>query len=258
MTTRAQHCYLCCEPLNARPELGAATIEHFIPRCFYEGRQVANEPDLSLPAHLECNRSTSLDEEWVFIHFALTSPIGSGPSGPRSGERQQRAIRALTRPTPRRPEGLAKRFEEGALALPSGDFRAVYIGADRLTWVLAKLAKGLTFRASGALLPPETVWTTRYCDYGELIQDTFSPWVVEVPREGPTRGEVLIAKGFSTAEYVAWRMVILGALPAAITTMTPPILANEKAAGRVRGWDDEDEHDFMQLRWPKPRATGGT
>jgi hypothetical protein len=59
-------CFLCCEPLVAD-----ADRKHFIPHCFYEGRRLPNEPNLTLPAHHECNASTSIDEQWVATILAL-------------------------------------------------------------------------------------------------------------------------------------------------------------------------------------------
>jgi hypothetical protein len=256
MTTQVQRgtereagrCYLCCEPLEGRPELGTATADHFIPHCFYENRRVPDEPDLCLPAHLECNRSTSLDEEWVFINFALSSPIGLRPWG----ERQERAKRALLRATPKNPGGLMTRYIAGTTILPGGDFMHTRIGTDRVTWVLAKLAKGLTFRTSGQLLGPDTLWTTRYTDYAAFIQEA-RPWAVDVPSRGPSRGDVLVAKGFLLEGCITWRIELLGALPAVITTMSPEILVREKTRGTLLGWDDGGKHDFMRLQWPKPR-----
>lgn len=44
--SRAERSFLCCEPL-----VGERTKEHFVPRCFYEGGRLPDEPGLCLPAH---------------------------------------------------------------------------------------------------------------------------------------------------------------------------------------------------------------
>ena len=224
-------CFLCCKPIH-----GKATTEHFLPRCFYEGRRVPNEPGLTLPAHGECNASTTDEEEWVAHSLALSDPL----PGPK-GERWDRAIRAL-----KLPRAMSQAFVGSILQLPDGG-AALPMGVERATWVYAKIVKGLSYRTCGALLGPGTPWSVRVGDYAHAIQlgPPHTPILVEIPAKGPDRGTMLIAKGVQLGETAfVWVMILQGKHPIFVTTLPPELLPKEAA---------RDEHDFMNLTWPKPR-----
>jgi hypothetical protein len=238
-TGSVDRCFLCCEPVS--PELRSK--EHFVPRCFYEGNRLPDEPGLCLPAHRDCNVSTSSDEEWVAVNLALSNPLGG-----RNEERWARSIRALRRPE---AEGLKERLVSGIVELPGGG-ASLHVGSGRLIWVLAKIVKGLCWRNCGTLLGPETQWTIRQADYEQTIT-LEADWCVEVPANGDLtqRGAVVLAKGLGLPEKLLfnWFLIVHGQHPFFVTTV--PRLRFEEGAV-------DDPHDCMQLAWPKagsPRAT---
>ncbi|MDP9033530.1 MAG: hypothetical protein M3O50_01880 [Myxococcota bacterium] len=225
-------CYLCCQPMH-----GERTKEHFIPRCFYEGRRLPDEEGLCLPAHQACNVSTSEEEQWIALALGLSYPIGE-----RNPERWNRSIRTLLRP---QADGLRQRFMSDIVDLPGGG-AAMPAGTERHTWVLAKIVKGLCWRECQTLLGAETQWTGRVANYEDII--ALSPhWQVEVPSKGNVsqRGSVLIAKGMGIPEkgLFCWYLILHGLHPHVVFTVPKERLD----PGAVHG-----EHDCMNLVWPKP------
>ena len=208
--SKEQRCYLCCKTIP----VGEETNEHFIPRCFYEGKRVPNEPRLSFPSHADCNASTTREEEWIAVHLAFSNPLFG-----RNEERFQRAMRALNRP---QAAGLLARFNAGATELPSG-WAALEIGVRDLGWVLAKIVKGLCLRECGVFLGPSTECS--------------------VPSSGDT-GSVLIAKGEGLRDqgWFNWDLLLHGIHPYWVTTVPK---------SRLRGPAGSGPNDCMKLEWPR-------
>src|ERR1019366_4361452 len=242
--------FLCCKPL-----VGKWSAEHFVPRCFYPNRKVPNEPNLTVPAHPECNRSTSDEEEWGFQVLSLSHPLGlHGSPSSAEHERWNRAQRALTMARPGLPGGRAAGFWRRVVDLPGGG-AALPMGVDRYLWVLAKIAKGLSYRETGLLWGPDTEWSARVCDYADFISAPIEPLFVEIPALGDisVRGSVLSAKGEVTERGVYLYLMLLGQHPVAMTTLSRE--AHQQMKDRLRpiygdGVERVDEHDFMKLRWP--------
>jgi hypothetical protein len=228
-------CYLCCLPIAGGAD---RTKEHFIPRTFYENRKLPDENDLSFPAHRSCNESTTKEEEWVATCLALSNPLG-----PSSGERWDRAVRAVSR-----DKAIAMRtaLVRDAIDLPGGA-SAIPVGMGRLTWVLAKIVKGLVVRSTGTLLPNGTPWSIRHGNYESAIA-LEAPLFVEVPGHGDIsqRGTVLLAKGIQHPKMPTvfnWELIIHGRHPFFVTT------APRENLGGGAG-----ERDCVPLVWPKENS----
>lgn len=235
MKKKSNVCFLCCRPID-----GKGTKEHFVSRCFYLDRKLPNDPTLQLPAHQECNGSTSADEEWVAVNFGLAQPGAKG-------ERWERAIRALTMDRPAgRP--LAQSFMAKVLEVPGGV--ALPVGADRLTWVIGKIVKGLCYREWGVLLDENVQWTLRVCP-DELRESEDLRVLVELPANEPGRGGVLAAKGAGLPDkgLFIWVVVLVGMAP--LMMMTTPREGLNLQPGA------EGKFGFTKLAWPKPRHAKG-
>jgi hypothetical protein len=130
-----------------------------------------------------------MDEQWVFTSLALSRPLSGGTA---NDERMDRAVRGLMR---KEAAGMRAAVLEGMLDLPGGA-GGLPLGADRLTWVIAKIAKGMCFADyDGKVLGPDTQWTVRNWYYDQIIAIDFhnSSWEV---------ADVLFAKGAAIYDHM--------------------------------------------------------
>jgi hypothetical protein len=127
--------------------------------------------------------------------------------------------------------------------LPGG--AGIMVGGDRMTWVLAKIVKGLCWRECGTFLGPETEWTVRIADFADVIEWR-AKWSIEIPSIGDIsqRGTVLIAKGDGRPQecLFLWLLIVQGRHPYFVTTRPRATL---HAGALVL------ETDFMKLAWPR-------
>jgi hypothetical protein len=172
---KAETCYLCGKAIA-----GDRSKDHFLARCLYEGRRAPNEPNVTLPAHVVCNRSTAKAEEWLAIALGLTTV-----SETHAPELTKRAGRALARDAGTGgPRLMSVAFLSQIVAYHGG--LTLVPHQERVTWVLAKMVKGLLYREAGILLGSEVLWTIRQPDYADVIAPPTPPcWTVEIPSRGP-------------------------------------------------------------------------
>lgn len=149
-------CFLCGKP-------GADTREHIVSRAFYVPPLPGDM--LTAPSHLECNRSTSRDEEWLTHTWALTRPAQG-----TNQARWQRSVRALQREesTKMREAFLASFGDQQAGWVP------VHVDLLRIQYVLAKIVKGLLFHADGQILSEGYTWTIRSIDLELMVKQPYT------------------------------------------------------------------------------------
>ncbi len=154
-----ERCYLC--GLEGARVGAGGDREHFIPRILFERGKIPNglrhvEP---LPSHVECNKSTALDEARTAYAWAVCRPKGFG-----SQERFDRTIRGLQRSEAAK---LKDDFLANMREVPTGG-AIVNIPNDSLNWMLAKMTKGIVYATTGVVLGPDLIWW-----FGTFALDAF-------------------------------------------------------------------------------------
>jgi hypothetical protein len=149
-------CYLC-------GKTGPDTREHVVPKACY----VPPLPEglITLPAHLVCNQSTSMDEEWVSIGWSTCRPF------PDDGDaRYEKAMRALLRV---QAEGLRRNYLDSMTSHVSGG-AVLNLGNARVEYVLAKIVKGLLYHQDGLLISQDHTWSFKKIDLGLMVEQPFT------------------------------------------------------------------------------------
>jgi hypothetical protein len=157
-------CYLC-----GKEGAKAGNREHFVPRSFFEHKKLPPLGAEPLPAHAECNSSTTKDEERVGIVWATVRPLDLG-----SEERYARALRAVKHV---KAAGLRNSFLHNMRKLPIGG--EVRIPGHSVHYVIAKMVRGIIYRATGHVYGPCVRWYIRMTALDMMVAEEGE--IVEVP-----------------------------------------------------------------------------
>lgn len=218
-------CFLCCRTIDVRSE---RTTEHVLPHCFYEGRKVPEDGPTS-PAHYACNRSTSLDEQTIFVAIGQTTV-----SPTHTPELRERANRTLKR---------SAAFEQGFRAHVTMQEGIPYVSPPQLpmTRVMAKIVKGLMYRETRTLFGEDWRWTVRAPEPDIPMPADEPRWLVVVPSDGADRGTALAARGFVEGpDLFVWHLLLNAAHQVLVF-----VSHKDSPLGAPKG-----PHDLMQLVWP--------
>lgn len=144
-------CFICSAPLADEPQ----NIEHVVPKCLFPPGAKKNL--IQLPAHVKCNSSFSLDDEYFrFCMTARAAPYEGSAKKLWDGP----VMRGFHRPE--RP-GLKKSVLDKLLPIDAHSDSGIYLGtaeamfqdANRILRVVNRIARGIYASRTGKILPSD-------------------------------------------------------------------------------------------------------